>query len=457
MGVIYHKVYWTSKDTGVEEDISGVVDASVLRALESKATTATLRFKNSYLAGSTSRKYTSTGNNWLRMKCGDSIMAYVNRDAAIDRDDPTHLLISGKIKEVSQSYEEDGIILEAGVIDKTYLLLSSIPAKRSWKQQTPPQIIRDVVRSVTRNPDGEFTLNDKKGNPQHYDVSVNFDTDSGYIETTHPLGGAFYPQDYAASLQSAYEIVREISGSEYCQTTPSAPGATPSPSPRSFIFYIDNKNYFHWIYPADSADHTPTDLTVYSEEFSDDAFDVVNMYIFDCGEDLRNYHVYWYLFNEADAGGDLRMKFIPMTDIAKKMKENEKERFSEYGILDADDDGFPDNYPYTSSWGSQVTDDDEYYDSFRFRAMIEGEKVARGFFKYSGEAKLKGEIELKGTTLYKVGEAIAPTFPAFGLRASEAGTAPELLRIKEINHTIGKEGWFTKLLLEQDESLYMGV
>jgi len=437
MGVVFYKVYWTSASAGVEVDISEITNGSLLRALEAKSTTATLSFKNSYYPNRIMRKYVLTNNRLFAIKNDDTIMIYVDHEPITRA--ANQLLINGFVKEVSQTFEEGGVKMEVTVVDKTYILLSKIPAKRYWDGRTPPQIVRHIVEQVAT---GEISI--------------------GGIDTVHPKGGAFNPISFAGSIENAYELIRTVSQPEYCQTLPGAGGiAEPQFSPRNFIFWVDAQNMFHWKYPDDVADYTESDeeLSIYSEEFSHDSFDVVNMYIFDCGvfpnPSGKDYHIYWYLFNEANAGGELRMKFMPMTDITdgpNGMRNQEKARMAGLGNLDADDDGYPDAYPYLTNWrdsnGDTITvnSNSEYYSAFRDEAIIRGETRARGFFKSVGEVKLAGSIELKGTNAYGVGEVINFTAPAYGIQN-------QLLRVKEVNHSITKTGWFTTIALNQDESL----
>lgn len=463
MGAVFKKVLWTSEETGVEEEVGEILDININRALESKSTTGEVRFKNYLEPNSSFRKMVGGSNTWLDIKSGDTMEVYASWSAIGSSPSSSDLLLAGDVKEVSQEFEEDSVIINVSLADKTYLLLSNIPAKRIWKSQKPYNIVQNIVRQVASDSKGEFTITDAKGNDHNYsvDARVHDDATGGSIQSTHPLGGDFAPIDFTGSMENAYEMVRKVSSPDKCLTASSE-----EKSPRSFIFWVDSDRVFHWEYPSSSADYDVSDETFYSKSFSIDSYDKVNMYIMDCGLDPNGDHIYWYKFNDADPGGELKSKFVPLLHIASDLKAKERTWMDErYGMdvgvgTGGTWDGYPTGYPYTTTWGETISSsilgdwksDRDYNSAFREQVMDLSEDEATHMFKYTGEGRIKGEVEIRGTNDFKVGKTIGTAFLNFGLNATGTGEQPTVLRISEITHNISKGGWYTTLRLEEDET-----
>lgn len=185
-------------------------------------------------------------------------------------------------------------------------------------------------------------------------------------------------------------------------------------------------------------------------------FDVINMVIFNAGADLNGSGILDYFYDESTKSKELKMTYKPMVHMAKDLIKQElptslggNNNLTQNNAATSPftyEGNRYDNtaaYPFTTSWGSSVTSDSNYNTSLRTEAIIQGDRAAEQLTKSRGSPRWKGTIELAGRR-YSPGDLI--TFTSY-----QGGIVNQDLRIKEVQHNIGKEGWFTTITVEEDQ------
>lgn len=211
---------------------------------------------------------------------------------------------------------------------------------------------------------------------------------------------------------------------------------------------------------------TTTGHTVYKFKLTKKTFDIVNMVIYNSGQDLFGSGILWYYYYEATKSKELKMTYKPWRFISRDLiqKEINDGRLTKdnstpgpfthagnyYKETTGDYDG---GSGITPGWGgSAVTSDATYNTSLRNAAAFgnesdgvasKGKTKAEAYCKNRGSPRWRGTIELKGER-FTPGELITFT-------SASAGILNESLRIKSVSHNIEKRGWFTTLNVEEDE------
>lgn len=184
-------------------------------------------------------------------------------------------------------------------------------------------------------------------------------------------------------------------------------------------------------------------------------FDIINMVIFNSGQDLYGSGILNYFYDQNTNSKELKMTYKPYTEIAKDLikKEIDDGRLTQ-------DNSTPGVFTYagnrykettgnyggtgiTTSWGTLVTTNDTYNTAVRDQSIIEGKKRAESLTRSRGNPRWKGTIEVKGKR-YIAGDLIT-------LTSTSAGINEQDLIINGIKHNITKEGWFTTLEIEETE------
>ena len=189
-------------------------------------------------------------------------------------------------------------------------------------------------------------------------------------------------------------------------------------------------------------------------------FDVVNMVIFNAGKDMQGSGILNYFYDQNTRSKELKMVYRPWTEIARDMIKAELptgEGGNNNLVKDNTTPGpftyegnFYDNasaYNLTTSWGATVTSDSNYNDSLRdyaaFNASSKGMQRSKALTKSRGSPRWKGTISMKGFK-YTPNDLIRFTSYRCGIYNQD-------LRIKEVQHTIDGQGWFSTLTVEEDE------
>ena len=210
---------------------------------------------------------------------------------------------------------------------------------------------------------------------------------------------------------------------------------------------------------------TSTGHTVYKFKLTKKTFDIVNMVIYNAGQDLYGSGILWYYYDTSTKSKDLKYVYKPWKWIASKLIEQELPATQNGNDNLVKDNTTPGPFTYagnmydettgnyaagagiTTAWGDVVTSDALYNTAVRNRAAFDDNSVgatkAEALCAKRGSPRWKGTIELKGER-FTPGELITFT-------SASAGILNEELRIKSVTHNIEKTGWFTTLSVEEDE------
>ena len=371
---------------------------------------------------------------------GELIQIWADEAAAISTPTTAQLVMDGVIQSTKHRISGIGRVITIDAMDRTYMLLHGIWTKNYTNTafRTSPDIIKNVVEHLS-------------GRNRTYKITTS------NVASTLSGGGAFKKIDYSIVGKSGYEIIKELSQPEN------------TGDDRSYIFWINKDNDLYWTYPTQTSTSTIQEgqNNIYDFTASQGTWDVVNFVIFNAGTDMNNVGVLWYLYDENTDQPDLRMKYEPMTDIAKNLKEQERIHMSDRNISQGTD-GYPDVYNYTFSWNSITesnrvltetttaeiaSSDSDYNDKFRLKCKYEGLKTARRITQLHGQAKTKLTIRMKGNNDFTTGQFLTFKTTSGGLKPSTGpgGTDIQRLRIHQITHQYNANGWMTTLNMQEDE------
>ena len=340
-------------------------------------------------------------NNALEITLGNYDEKYVNGGETIFNDgeklqifaiegyvDITNidaLLGTYDIKNINLTPDNRTIKLVA--VDATYKMLSTLYSRVNTIEegQTAKDIIYNAVQS---------------GN---YD-GVNQNGTTVVMDTTKSDGTPFPVIGYTSVWKTTYEAIGELS--QIGETGDNLP----------YLFWFDVEGTFHWTYPGATAKPIPfKNLTenVISMSMKKTNSSVVNMLIFDAGEDKNGDSILDFEYNTNTKSLDGAVKFQPMVEIAKEYK---KELGANYATISNSD-------------------------------FID-ECVRRG--------KNKATAILFGYS-HGVWEAYVTTYGAkynpgdlYTVEAVDSGFAQMNLRVQTVVHSINANGWVTKLTLQED-------
>jgi|TARA_Y100000310_G_scaffold140352_1_gene139766 hypothetical protein len=201
---------------------------------------------------------------------------------------------------------------------------------------------------------------------------------------------------------------------------------------------------------------TTSDNIIYSMDITKKTFDIVNMVIFNAGQDLFGSGVLNYFYDRNTGSKELKMTYKPYTQIAKEwiQKEIDDGRLTETALATAPFTFKGNRYDettgtyaggagVTTAWGTTVTSDALYNTAVRNQCIAKGEDRASLLTKARGSPRWKGKIEVKGKR-FIAGDLIT-------LNSVSAGIVDTDVLIKEIKHNVKKSGWFTTLNIEEQE------
>lgn len=346
--------------------------------------------------------------------------------------------------------------------DKASILFNRLLAKAFIADDalTAPQIIQKVIRFSSENDDGVYT-GDGEDSGVKYDVDARLESDGGFIQDTRRStkedGTTNTDTDFpvislAKVWKPVYDWIGELSEIENLNT--SAELSSDLVYGQPFLFWVDEDNKFHWTETNDDLtddDSITVGVTknIISHKLAKSIFDVINFIVFRGGEDFFGNGTLDYEIDTTTNINKLKMRVIPMTDIAKTLIRDEIARgnivedttgtLTFNGILYSRKDG-----SIESTWvkGETYDTDSEYNDALREKIFSEGRAKAQTLLSGLGSARFKGTVEMKGrhTT---VGNLIEFTDQSVGINK-------EKIRIKSVRDNVNKTGWVTTWTLEQD-------
>ena len=405
--------------------------------------------------------------------------------------------------EVSGQHSPMGTLIQIKCADKTYILFNKVLAKAFLKSDnlSVPKIIQKVIRLSSQTDRTEAFIGSGTDSGVKYDIDARLDSERTPAEEaagirliadvrrneTEQSGilnsdTAFPTREIAKVWKPIYEWIGDLSQPERTNTDAELAGTSGVPLVygRPFIFWVDEQNRFRWIYPTDiianyieigkftdetlSYDSTKTNTAdVFNVSLNLKVFDVTNMIIFNAGDDMNGVGTWGYVIDTTSNVKTLKMRVVPMVDIAEKYKGLDYEK----GIPQASRKGTPAGLPryqypldaryadygigvYTNFFvptttfatSSTINNDNNYNDALREKITFEGESRAGNLMKGLSHARWKGSLTTKGAN-YSVGNLLEYTDISMGLYKQK-------LRIMEVRHNVSTSSWTTELELEED-------
>lgn len=325
---------------------------------------------------------------------------------------------------------------------------------------TAPSIIQKVVRFTSESQNG---IKDGSGNDSgvSYDIDAKTVSEGGYIQderrdTTEDGSSntdrAFPATSLSKVWKPVYEWIGELSETDYINDLDERDGTDPIVYGRSFLYWIDEDNQFHWVENSQTVDtiiDIDTDEEIYSLSLNYTVFDSINFIVYRGGEDFYGTGTLGYKVDDTAGAKNLKMRVVAMTDIAKNLIEEEistgniTEDNSTPGEFTFSGNRYTATFPVTASWNStSYTNASDYNNALRDEIDKRASNRANNYLagltgqRYKGSMEKKGEILTPGT-LYNITDR-------------DTGVVSENIRVTEVHHNITKEGWFITVSLEQD-------
>jgi len=272
MSILLIRIEWTDKQQ-ITRTFTDVEKVSLKRNSESKASNANIKLKNAidkFVTGYVPpfAKYVSILNE-TQFNEGDTVKIYaaqVDSFRTIDTSTgSTDLLMTGEIAEVKSKSTEKGTTIKLRIVDKTFVILNKLWtfSYDATVGKTAPQIVKDVVRQITGEivegeagyiDNGDFQIPGSFGIDARLatDDPPNSDGEKGFIEDRRQDDSVFPVTTIAKVFKPAYEFINDISTLEHTNDFSTESKDDP-PQDRKMLFFVDERNRFHWFYPNDSS------------------------------------------------------------------------------------------------------------------------------------------------------------------------------------------------------------
>lgn len=233
---------------------------------------------------------------------------------------------------------------------------------------------------------------------------------------------------------------------------------------RSFILWLDSNNRIHWAYADDGVDSyfiTGTD-DIIEHNIEKVVFDSVNFVIYNAGDDMYGNGTTWYWYDPTTRVPDLKMKYQPMTDIAKKYIDDDIKINTVRDATPINDiyKQFPASYGPITTWSfkddsnrwrqqnnqslrTTLSNDTEYNDSLREACKYKGQMSAMGITSKTAGLRYKGTITMR-LRLINPGDLINLTNAQVGLNAQN-------LRVQDVSYNLSTGT--VSVTVEEDQRL----
>jgi hypothetical protein len=396
MGVPFAQIWWTDSSTGNSVEISDAIDWTAKRGISIKSNLVEIVLNNiapdsqysQYFDSDGKIKFTA-GKQGITIEEADDIRLYVGT-VPVSTADTTHLIMSCSITGVEQRLGEDEKSIKLNCADKTFQLLNYYTTGNFPVAGGSAPAYQLIQEAIKRSWQIRNSITD----------SIDITT---YVGTAKSDLTPLMQTTYSAVYKPVYEVIDELSQIQYTGDT------------RPFIFWVDQNNALHWVYPAQSFNGTVNELTtdIYSMNIIKSERDEVNMIIYDCGKDKNGNNITWYKFNFTSDASKLKVVYMNWGAIVQEMKS-----------------------PLSSYWDSHTNDE------VRTQAKTIADAKCDAYFADKG-MRWKGAMTLRGTKDYTAGDLIALTTTTFGFNNQK-------LRVMDVSHDIDQNGWTTTIDLEED-------
>ena len=492
--ILLKKVLWYMEDEGytVAYNLTDIISFDTGNGLEIQNNVLTLNLKNPMV------KYKDFGGDigfqpigkhaiddsstiGIRFKERDQIKLYLKysddatdsvsnewSDSSDTAPDNEYLIGVYYVTDIKISSGEKSSPIKLVCADKTYILFNKILAKTFIKDEglTTPELVQKIIQLSAQSSNANKSAYTGINNVL-YDIKAELNTTYPYdgtgIQAKRSDDTDFPVKAMTKVWKPIYEWIGDLSQVDYLNTeTELSENTIVYGNP--FIFYVDENNEFHWFEQNKDIDGTIIAGVdnIISHSFTYGVFDVKNMLIFNCGEDMNGHGILDYQLDLTSNVKGLKMQYLPFVKISKDYIANDYQKFTINTNRKTDKGTYPE-YPldteYTggleTAWSNEglrdaegdiedSTSDGTYNSTLRRASKVKGKERARSILSGLASARWKGDMEVYGAK-YQAGNLIEFTDTRFGL-------VNEKLRIQDVKHSISKSGWFTKLSLEADEA-----
>lgn len=352
--------------------VSNIIDIRVIRQMTAGNTTAEIIVSS------------SGGRNQfggLPVLTESTLLTIYASKTNVDTANPLHRLGTFVVNNFEVS--PDARTIKYVCTDKTFQMLNRIYV--ADETDTVDELVYNVVQRINQN-----------GVDQN-SVVTN-------IDSTRSDGSAFPSVSIFSAKKTAYDQISELSATSVTGDN------------RPYIFYYDENEQFHWVYPG----NTTTGSISYGSQgivdmkFSKKETDIVNMVIYDAGEDKNGNSILGF-YLKPDAGSIKgRMHYEPMVTISQYEKEALGD--TAYAAISNED----------------------------FIALCDAKAQARSetiVYNYS-RGLWEATVNVRGNRYDIAG--------LYALDAVDFGFPQNNLRLERITHTLNKDGWQTTLGYVQD-------
>ena len=487
MGILTARVSYFGRQGLADESIlTDWTKMVIKRGLDSKSNTVNITLKNSIKKllsdGTVLHKYVTDAkllslDSANELQQGDVIKIWLRwSDSASDTitfdDESSNLITTSEVQEWETVLTDKKTDLILKCVDKTYEVLNKL-----WVQAytfdrgfTCPTMAQNVIQNSTDgigNVNG-YTSTGVFTKPGLYGVDARIMSGTYVQQAALDVAATGDPPAYIQSLRidesaypviqmtkvwkPVYEWVKEVNDIRNTNS-PAEVAAETYVQNRNNRFYVDHRNRYHQFYPTDSVNYTITTGTVSDAngtvsdfKLKKKTFDIINMVIFNAGKDLDNIGILWYYYDRASKERKLKMKYLPMLEIASEGNASLRSLEVLEGNISVAADGVVtiDVSSGTTSWGESYSTDADYKAKFRLRGKLLGEQRAKAITLGRGNPRWKGNISIKKGATYVAGQLINFTALTHGIDG-------QLLRIKDVTHQITPSHWTSQLETEEDE------
>lgn len=366
------------------EELDNVVSARVTRVKDAESNSLELTLDN--------YNGRALSNGVFNVGVDDIVKVYA-ADGIVDTTNASHLLGVFFVKTHEILTKEQKVKINCG--DNTYKMLNRIYGA-IYDTATSA---KDIIFNIVQNSDSD-------GTTQNGVTTV--------MDSTKSDGNAFDTFTYAVANKTAYEVVAELSESEF------------TGDDKTYLFWFDETGVFYWTYPGDTVDSYVIDYTdadVLDMKPDKNEADTISSIEYDAGKDLDGVTVLGLYHDPTSTSTNI--KFKTMLDINKYVRFGIK---SIYGLSDVED----------ATLLTVINNDD-------FVRLIKNEARSRAAKYISIYSHGRWEVKVihKGRTFDMAA--------LHTVQNSRRNVALPNLRIKRIVHKLNKGGWETNIQLEEDE------
>jgi hypothetical protein len=364
-------VQWKVFHDGVEVD--NIVSIRVDTKANAESSTAEILISN------VDASFVEAGE--LLIPRGSNFTLYAS-ETIVDTSNVLHRI--GTFTFINESLTPDNRMITLTLVNKTFQMLS-----RVWlgeETDTVDVLVNGIVQRI--NQDGTVQNN----------VGVQ-------IPSTRSDGSPFPERTIVSATKTAYDLLLDLSSTGYTGDR------------RPYIFYFDEDEVFHWVYPDDTIEDYfdyNTSLLIETKVDKNDS-EVVNMVIFDGGEDKNGASILDFYLKPDSGSIEGRMIFQPM----RKISEGLKAKYISEG---------------TYAGMSNETFISNVVEQCKGRA----ESIAYAW----NEGLWKATLTFQGRR-FDLAKKYELSLPLHGMGS-------ESLRVDNIVHTYDKNGWVTKITMMQD-------